>query len=583
MNAAGSPLAAPTDAVFGPNGNLYVASFNSGQVLQLDGQTGEYIAVFATGPGSGRVEMLEWGPDDNLYVTTGAANSVLRFDGQTGSPLPGELGKPGSAEFVPAGSGGLADPHALTFGPDGNLYVSSMDDPRVVKFDGKTGAFLEQFVEDDPITPQDESGGLNAPHGLAFGFDGNLYVCSFGSNQVLRYNGTTGAFIDVFATDPSLQQPIQLLFTTDTSDDDGDGANNTVDNCPNLFNADQLDGDQDNIGDVCDNCVATPNPDQNDCDDDGQGDACERFVDCNLNGVLDLCDLLPGFHGVASGQLSPIGGGTPQDFVLESPPESVSDVTVSFTAIADLAQADKKIEVFLNGVSIGEVFDQDANSCPLVPDEDELIIPVNTFNASRVFGNVAVALAPTGSVSSVNCDNQPPFVTVTLSYRTPSLPDCNATGFPDECDIADGRSADCQANAIPDECELASGDSADLNANDIPDECETCSDNSACDIANSCRFAQCVDALCFDQPAAYGDIAGNAGACGPDGTVDLNDILAVLNAFQGEFADGCEFTNINIAGAQGSCKVDNQIDLNDILAVLDAFQGNDHCCTDGAR
>ena len=42
--------------------------------------------------------------------------------------------------------------------------------------------------------------GLDAPNGLVFGPDGNLYVSSANTDQVLRYNGNTGAFIDVFVS-----------------------------------------------------------------------------------------------------------------------------------------------------------------------------------------------------------------------------------------------------------------------------------------------------------------------------------------------------------------------------------------------
>ena len=47
------------------------------------------------------------------------------------------------------------------------------------------------------------NGGLNLPHGLTYGSDGNLCVASAGSNAVLRYNGTNGAFIDTFITNGS--------------------------------------------------------------------------------------------------------------------------------------------------------------------------------------------------------------------------------------------------------------------------------------------------------------------------------------------------------------------------------------------
>lgn len=60
--------------------------------------------------------------------------------------------------------------------------------------------------------------------------------------------------------------------------------------------------------------------------------------------------------------------------------------------------------------------------------------------------------------------------------------------------------------------------------------------------------------------------------------MELPDILSVLNAFAGEFAEGCELVNTDIAGEAGSCVPNETIDLPDILTVLDAFQGQDNCC-----
>ena len=46
-----------------------------------------------------------YGPDGNLYVSTLTGSSVLRFDAVTGAPLPAP-GNPG-AEFVSPQAGGL--------------------------------------------------------------------------------------------------------------------------------------------------------------------------------------------------------------------------------------------------------------------------------------------------------------------------------------------------------------------------------------------------------------------------------------------------------------------------------------------
>jgi WD40 repeat protein len=114
----------------------------------------------------------------DLLVSSGLTDNVLRYDGVTGAFV---------GEFVAAGSGGLDAPFGLAFGPDGNLYVGSGGtDPRVKRYDGATGAFLDDFTQAFP-----------APVWLiAFGPDGNLYLVS--GRFIVRVNGTTGTFIDNF-------------------------------------------------------------------------------------------------------------------------------------------------------------------------------------------------------------------------------------------------------------------------------------------------------------------------------------------------------------------------------------------------
>lgn len=188
----GAPIEA-TSLVF--NGlNLYVADFLGanflppGSVLRFDSDTNTFIEFIP--PGSGGLaspNSLAFGRDDNLYVTSVGPDAVLRYDGRTGAFID---------KFVSEGSGGLRRARGLTFGPaeDNNLYVVSELNHQILRYDGISGVFKDVFVAA-------RSGGLNRPTDLVFGPDDNLYVLSRsagGPREVLRFDGETGAFIDTF-------------------------------------------------------------------------------------------------------------------------------------------------------------------------------------------------------------------------------------------------------------------------------------------------------------------------------------------------------------------------------------------------
>jgi DNA-binding beta-propeller fold protein YncE len=190
-------LAGPVSARFGPDGNLYVTSLNSNQVLRYNGSTGDFMGEFAVGgPLLGPTDLV-FGPDGNLYVASALGNEVLRYDGTTGM-------------FIDhfATGGPLLVTGGLLFAADGRLYVGGQYSNNVLRYDATTGAFIDEFVTGG-------SGGLNRPAGIIFGPDGNLYVTSSNNDVVLRYDATTGAFMDQFIPHQSggLNGPTGLAYT----------------------------------------------------------------------------------------------------------------------------------------------------------------------------------------------------------------------------------------------------------------------------------------------------------------------------------------------------------------------------------
>lgn len=157
--------------------------------------------------------------DAALLMGNSSSNNIIIFDEQTGSFL---------GDFTTSGSGGLRAPDDLTFGPDGNLYISSGGNSNLNLYDPSyplDSAVLRYSPTGDFLGIAASGNGLTRPYGNAFGPDGNLYVSSFRTNQILRFNGTTGEFLGVFASDNNnglgsingLNGPNGLLFGSDGS------------------------------------------------------------------------------------------------------------------------------------------------------------------------------------------------------------------------------------------------------------------------------------------------------------------------------------------------------------------------------
>ena len=196
---------------------LLVSDYSHQSLLRFDAGIGTFIDEFV--PPSAELSFpqgLAVGPQGDIY-----ASSTIVLFAQPPPKIPGVLRFRGSNGFfigvvAPHAVNNLVGPSDLRFGPDGNLCSHLLGGfwspavPRIfpiLRYNGATGAFIDIFVPAG-------SGSLGMPHHFVFGPDGNLYVCSFARDfhagprageytiseygGVHRFNGATGAFIDAF-------------------------------------------------------------------------------------------------------------------------------------------------------------------------------------------------------------------------------------------------------------------------------------------------------------------------------------------------------------------------------------------------
>jgi len=108
------------------------------------------------------------------------------------------------------------------------------------------------------------------------------------------------------------------------------------------------------------------------------------------------------------------------------------------------------------------------------PGIDLAIVHETSPNLTIVFGREAISIDCNESGLPDPCDIAEGASLDLDSNGAPDecQPDCNRNGRPDGLDIAEGLSRDCNGTGIPDECEIANGSSKDQNVNSVPDECE---------------------------------------------------------------------------------------------------------------
>lgn len=162
-------------------------------LLDSDGDSilngNEYSAfVYLVGKDTSVVNKLS-GPSNNLllenktlqdlYVSSRGTNAVVLFDGVTSEYI---------RDFVPNGSGGLSITQDVLFAADGHLLVSGRGSAQIKKYDSNTGTFLGNFTSGYD---------LDQPTKMSFSPTGSLLVSQWGQNKtgVAEFDGITGVFI----------------------------------------------------------------------------------------------------------------------------------------------------------------------------------------------------------------------------------------------------------------------------------------------------------------------------------------------------------------------------------------------------
>ena len=254
-----------------------IADTNNGSTL---GKNFELVLgePFNTPPGAGVTEPID---DENgmslgsitFGQVTAGGNTVVSLS-SSGAEAPANF-----RIFVPAGQSGQGD---LAF------------------YDIRTTA---QFDTATVCLDYDDSGFQNVTKEAKLQLA--HYVCS--GNSCDWVDITADGYPDTGANEIcGVTNSFSIFAILEPLDDDDDGIENILDNCPETPNADQDDLDGDGIGNACesdtdgdqivddeDRCPAVASPNNTDTDGDGHGDVCDSDIDGDLTfNNVDNCPLI---------------------------------------------------------------------------------------------------------------------------------------------------------------------------------------------------------------------------------------------------------------------------------------------------
>ncbi|MBK8194528.1 MAG: hypothetical protein IPK76_15415 [Lewinellaceae bacterium] len=228
-------LSLPQEVLLHPDGFLLVTGRGNTAIKKYNSVTGDYLGNFTSGYALDNPTKTTIWQDSLLYVSQWGVsqNKVVRFDLKTGvfvdeftnTGVPNGCGHAWDAAgnllvaqygngangrvmkfdtngvltgiFIP--SGVLKGPVNLWFGNTGELIVADWSLGRVLRFNGTTGAYIGPLVT-----------GLANVEGYAFDNQGRLYLCDWTDNKVFRYDFNANT-LSTYIQDGGLMAPNSIV------------------------------------------------------------------------------------------------------------------------------------------------------------------------------------------------------------------------------------------------------------------------------------------------------------------------------------------------------------------------------------
>ena len=167
--------------IYRPNGDVYITSSGTDEVLEYDGTTGAFIRVLATL--TSMPSDLRYGPNGNLYVCCYGSNMVYELHPVSGAIL-GAWTMPVSGDR----------PNDIAFLPSGEILVTAMGSNLCHRFDSTPAhTHLGSFA----------GTGWDRPHGIDLSpVNGHIFIADGVTTQVHEFDPVTFAELNAAYLSP---------------------------------------------------------------------------------------------------------------------------------------------------------------------------------------------------------------------------------------------------------------------------------------------------------------------------------------------------------------------------------------------